>query len=348
MSNVRVNSNCMMCGGCLSLGYDFLEEQSDGHVKVKDNTYLKPDSAELKALMEVCPAQAFEYDKDAVIVSKEEQLMKIKQQLKMWKGIPEPTTKDIAFDERKYSMNMPYIRGSDYSYSSDRAAENAAERAFNNGAYSKMDVFILQVISQYRADKIGPYYTYGSDTNSIYYKENQKIIQLLKEAEKLSDKNLGSDFSNFEICPSSDLAYKMLAKGELVGDELVGSVHREFDSGSYSSLSSYSMYYDTDDMEVYEIVAAIHDMTTYKMDIRDLIDLMMVWYRDVLILKATEDINQLVYQDEHKYLQKKATTSSYEGLNNIMEALEKAKVRLNANVNFDITMEMLLLTIKEN
>ena len=42
------------------------------------------------------------------------------------------------------------------------------------------------------------------------------------------------------------------------------------------------------------------------------------------------------------------TTSSYEGLNNIMEALEKAKVRLNANVNFDITMEMLLLTIKEN
>ena len=108
------------------------------------------------------------------------------------------------------------------------------------------------------------------------------------------------------------------------------------------------MYYDTDDMEVYEIVAAIHDMTTYKMDIRDLIDLMMVWYRDVLILKATEDINQLVYQDEHKYLQKKATTSSYEGLNNIMEALEKAKVRLNANVNFDITMEMLLLTIKEN
>ena len=103
-----------------------------------------------------------------------------------------------------------------------------------------------------------------------------------------------------------------------------------------------------DDMEVYEIVAAIHDMTAYKMDIRDLIDLMMVRYRDVLILKATEDINQLVYQDEHKYLQKKAITSSYEGLNNIMEALEKAKIRLNANVNFDITMEMLLLTIKEN
>lgn len=103
-----------------------------------------------------------------------------------------------------------------------------------------------------------------------------------------------------------------------------------------------------DDMEVYEIVRAIHDMTTYKVDIRDLLDLMMVWYRDVLILKATSDVNQVVFQDEYKYLQKKAVKSSYEGLNNIMEALEKAKVRLKANVNFDVTMEMLLLTIKEN
>ena len=30
------------------------------------------------------------------------------------------------------------------------------------------------------------------------------------------------------------------------------------------------------------------------------------------------------------------------------EALEKAKNRLNANVNFDLTLEMLFLTIKEN
>jgi DNA polymerase-3 subunit delta' len=103
-----------------------------------------------------------------------------------------------------------------------------------------------------------------------------------------------------------------------------------------------------DDMEIYELINSIRDLTTYKVDIRDLLDMMMVWYRDVLILKATSDINQLVYQDEYKYLQKKAVKSSYEGLNNIMEALEKAKVRLNANVNFDITMEMLLLTIKEN
>ena len=38
----------------------------------------------------------------------------------------------------------------------------------------------------------------------------------------------------------------------------------------------------------------------------------------------------------------------YEGIEQILEALEKAKVRLNANVNFDLVIELLLLTIKEN
>ena len=39
---------------------------------------------------------------------------------------------------------------------------------------------------------------------------------------------------------------------------------------------------------------------------------------------------------------------SYSGIEAILEALEKAKVRLTANVNFDLVMELLLLTIKEN
>ena len=36
------------------------------------------------------------------------------------------------------------------------------------------------------------------------------------------------------------------------------------------------------------------------------------------------------------------------GLECILKALDKAKIRLNANVNFDMVMELLLLTMKEN
>lgn len=37
-----------------------------------------------------------------------------------------------------------------------------------------------------------------------------------------------------------------------------------------------------------------------------------------------------------------------EGLENIIKAIETAKARLQANVNFDLTMELLFLTIREN
>ena len=39
---------------------------------------------------------------------------------------------------------------------------------------------------------------------------------------------------------------------------------------------------------------------------------------------------------------------SYEGIETIVKALQQAKRRLEANVNFDLTMELLLLTIQEN
>ena len=39
---------------------------------------------------------------------------------------------------------------------------------------------------------------------------------------------------------------------------------------------------------------------------------------------------------------------SYQGIEAILEALEKAKIRINANVNFDLVIELLLMTIKEN
>lgn len=102
------------------------------------------------------------------------------------------------------------------------------------------------------------------------------------------------------------------------------------------------------DMELHEIVSAIKKINEYKFEINDYLDIMAIWYRDVLLFKATNDVNHLVFREEIQALRRVAQRSSYEGIETIIEALEKAKNRLNANVNFDLTMELLLLTIKEN
>lgn len=101
-------------------------------------------------------------------------------------------------------------------------------------------------------------------------------------------------------------------------------------------------------IELYEMTQAIKQITEYKLDISDYFDLLMLWYRDVLLYKATADANKLIFQDEVYTIKEQASLSSYEGIEWILEALEKAKSRLRANVNFELVIELLLLTIKEN
>ena len=102
------------------------------------------------------------------------------------------------------------------------------------------------------------------------------------------------------------------------------------------------------DMEISDILTAIKKISEYKLEIDDYLDIMAVWYRDVLLFKATNDINHLIFRDELPYIKKTADQSTYEGIEIIIDALETAKSRLKANVNFDLTMELLLLTMKEN
>lgn len=103
-----------------------------------------------------------------------------------------------------------------------------------------------------------------------------------------------------------------------------------------------------DQMELHEIVSAIKQINKYKLEVTDYLDILTIWYRDVLIYKATADVEKLVFGDQIKFIKEKAKKSSYEGIETILVSIEKAKTRIKANVNFDLLMELLLLTIKEN
>ncbi len=102
------------------------------------------------------------------------------------------------------------------------------------------------------------------------------------------------------------------------------------------------------EMEMQEIVAAIKKINEYKLEIQDYFDIIAIWYRDVLLFKATMDANQLIFRDEIQTLRKIAARCSYEGIEKVIQALSTAKKRMEANVNFDLLMELLLLEIQEN
>lgn len=111
--------------------------------------------------------------------------------------------------------------------------------------------------------------------------------------------------------------------------------------------SILSLLHNVENMTVAEMLDVIKDIGTHKDEVRDYIDLMELWYRDVLIFKATKNINQLVFQEESTHISKEANRCSYEKIEEILQAFEKAKFRLKANVSFEVALELMLMTMKE-
>lgn len=130
----------------------------------------------------------------------------------------------------------------------------------------------------------------------------------------------------------------------------VGKAKRLAQSDNFSEMLEHALHLVKyiQDMEVTDLLSDLKRISEYKMEINDYLDILAVWYRDVLLFKATRDADSMVFSKELISIREKARNSSYEGLECIIKSLEKAKIRLNANVNFDMALELLLLTMKEN
>ena len=102
------------------------------------------------------------------------------------------------------------------------------------------------------------------------------------------------------------------------------------------------------DMKEFEIVQTAREMETFQEDIGDLLDLITLWYRDILAMKTTGDRELLVFGEEYRFIRQKADTVSAAGIGRVLEAVETARQRIRSNVNFHAAAEMLLLVIKEN
>lgn len=100
-------------------------------------------------------------------------------------------------------------------------------------------------------------------------------------------------------------------------------------------------------MDVSDMLEIIKEIAEDKDNVKDYIDLMVLWYRDVLLFKATADMNQLIFQSEYHAISSEANQRDYEKIEEILRAFDKAKLRLKANVNFEVAMELMLLTLKQ-
>lgn len=101
------------------------------------------------------------------------------------------------------------------------------------------------------------------------------------------------------------------------------------------------------DTEVADIMSEVKSIEEFE-QIDDFFDLLLLWYRDVLIYKASGSDAKLIYKDQANEIARQAEDCFFDGLNRILDGISQARRRLHFNVNQDMTLELLFLLIKEN
>ena len=84
-----------------------------------------------------------------------------------------------------------------------------------------------------------------------------------------------------------------------------------------------------------------------KYDLNDFFDLCMIWYRDVLLVKSSNDRKHIIFTEELSQLKKQASAYSYQAIEHILSEIEHARSRWKSNVNLQLTIETLLLELQK-
>lgn len=97
-----------------------------------------------------------------------------------------------------------------------------------------------------------------------------------------------------------------------------------------------------------EALAGVKAFTEYKDEIKDAIDIAILYFRDMLVLKATGDANRIIFRDEYSTLKEQAELRNYAVIERAIDVMERTKTRLDANVNFDTAMELMFMHLKDH
>lgn len=100
-------------------------------------------------------------------------------------------------------------------------------------------------------------------------------------------------------------------------------------------------------MTAADIMAAVKEASVYKDNISEYLDLLTLWYRDVLLYKACGRKDKLIFQEEEKYIIEQADKFSYGRIEKVLKEIDGFKAKNKVNVNFDILMELLFLKMRE-
>lgn len=84
-----------------------------------------------------------------------------------------------------------------------------------------------------------------------------------------------------------------------------------------------------------------------KGNIEEILDMMMVWFRDVLFMKTLDENEFIINKDKLDVLSEQSFKITENKIYEITDAIRQTKENISSNVNYDLAIEVMLLKIQE-
>ena len=107
-----------------------------------------------------------------------------------------------------------------------------------------------------------------------------------------------------------------------------------------------SILHSVKDMNITQMADAAKDIKDRKLPLSQLMDLMRLWFRDLLVWKSTEEANHLILSEEFMYYREQAELFSWQAIESILNDINEAEKQVLSNVNYELALELLFLSMK--
>lgn len=144
------------------------------------------------------------------------------------------------------------------------------------------------------------------------------------------------------ISSSMSTFYATYSRGS-IGRALDIAYSEEFINFRQNIINDIEKLNSLDLIQMYKLINKYENI---KENINDILDIYLLVYRDSLILKKTNNVEKVIQKDVINII-KDISNMSTKNLINKIEALLKAKLYLEQNSNFNMTIETLFLKLKE-
>lgn len=101
------------------------------------------------------------------------------------------------------------------------------------------------------------------------------------------------------------------------------------------------------DRNLVKIMEIQDNIEKYKGDIINTLDLMINYFRDIMMIKENVDLDMIINLDKVVFLQNMSKKVTYSQLSKIINIIEDTKNKLRSNCNFGVSMQVMTLNIYE-